>query len=161
MAVRHLKGATSERFTVGDFVNLMVTKSGGYVAQARILEIALLVCFRALRLVASQGFSGLLACVSKQSKCVWINTPICKSIWFCERLIWNPAESLVWETSQTGDSAGFQVSLSQNQIDLQMRVFIEISPIWVQVEHKQLNLLHQATSCSSCYYTCIFVMHYS
>ncbi|KAG5441792.1 hypothetical protein CSKR_110603, partial [Clonorchis sinensis] len=37
------------------------------------------------------------------------------------------------ETSQTGDSAGFQVSLSQNQIDLQIRVFIEISPIWAEV----------------------------
>ncbi|KAG5441132.1 hypothetical protein CSKR_102768, partial [Clonorchis sinensis] len=34
------------------------------------------------------------------------------------------------ETSQTRDSA--RLSVSQNQIDLQMRVFIEISPIWVQ-----------------------------
>ncbi|KAG5454310.1 hypothetical protein CSKR_112653 [Clonorchis sinensis] len=39
------------------------------------------------------------------------------------------------ETSQTGDSAGFQVSLSQNQIDLQISVFLEISPIWGQVEN--------------------------
>ncbi|KAG5443138.1 hypothetical protein CSKR_108533 [Clonorchis sinensis] len=38
--------------------------------------------------------------------------------------------------SQTGDSAGFQVSLSQNQIDLQMSISIEISAILVQVEHK-------------------------
>ncbi|KAG5442080.1 hypothetical protein CSKR_102847 [Clonorchis sinensis] len=38
--------------------------------------------------------------------------------------------------SQTGDSAGFQVSLPKNQIELQMNVFIEISLIWVQVEHK-------------------------
>ncbi|KAG5442028.1 hypothetical protein CSKR_111684 [Clonorchis sinensis] len=40
------------------------------------------------------------------------------------------------EASQTRDSAGFQMSLSQNQIDLQMSVFLEISPIWVQIEHK-------------------------
>ncbi|KAG5441010.1 hypothetical protein CSKR_101240 [Clonorchis sinensis] len=31
------------------------------------------------------------------------------------------------ETSQTGDSAVFQVSLSQNQIDLQISVFIQMS----------------------------------
>ncbi|KAG5454327.1 hypothetical protein CSKR_109220, partial [Clonorchis sinensis] len=42
-------------------------------------------------------------------------TPICKSIWFCERLIWNPAKSLVCDVS------------------------------------RQLNVLHQAASCSSCY----------
>ncbi|KAG5445169.1 hypothetical protein CSKR_103341 [Clonorchis sinensis] len=29
-----------------------------------------------------------------------------------------------------------QVSLWQNQTDLQISVFIELSPIWVQVEHK-------------------------
>ncbi|KAG5440985.1 hypothetical protein CSKR_109696 [Clonorchis sinensis] len=40
------------------------------------------------------------------------------------------------ETSQTRDSSGFQVSLSQNQIYLQISVFLEISPIWIQVEHK-------------------------
>ncbi|KAG5450665.1 hypothetical protein CSKR_108785 [Clonorchis sinensis] len=32
--------------------------------------------------------------------------------------------------------ARFQVILSQNQTDLQISVFIEISLIWVQVEHK-------------------------
>ncbi|KAG5442004.1 hypothetical protein CSKR_106956 [Clonorchis sinensis] len=74
------------------------------------------------------------------------------------------------KTSQTGDSAGFQVSLSQNQIDLQMSIFLENSSICVQVEHKfferltwdpaespvcdvsrQLNVLHQVTSCFSRY----------
>ncbi|KAG5453187.1 hypothetical protein CSKR_112749 [Clonorchis sinensis] len=40
------------------------------------------------------------------------------------------------KTSQTRDSAGFQVSVSQDQIDLQMSAFLENSPIWVQVEHK-------------------------
>ncbi|KAG5454717.1 hypothetical protein CSKR_104910 [Clonorchis sinensis] len=40
------------------------------------------------------------------------------------------------ETSQTEDSVGFQLSLSQDQIDLQISVFIEVSPSWVQAEHK-------------------------
>ncbi|KAG5443473.1 hypothetical protein CSKR_101031 [Clonorchis sinensis] len=44
-----------------------------------------------------------------------VNTLICKSIWFCERLTWNPAESPVFDVS------------------------------------RQLNVLHQAASCSSCY----------
>ncbi|KAG5445461.1 hypothetical protein CSKR_103727 [Clonorchis sinensis] len=43
------------------------------------------------------------------------NTLICKSIWFCERLTWNPAESLACDVL------------------------------------RQLNVLHQAASCSSCY----------
>ncbi|KAG5442525.1 hypothetical protein CSKR_113378 [Clonorchis sinensis] len=43
------------------------------------------------------------------------NTLICKQIWFCERLTWNPAESLVCDVS------------------------------------RQLNVLHQAASCFSCY----------
>ncbi|KAG5453958.1 hypothetical protein CSKR_110042 [Clonorchis sinensis] len=42
-------------------------------------------------------------------------TLICKSIWFCEGLTWNPAESPVCDVS------------------------------------RQLNVLHQAASCSSCY----------
>ncbi|KAG5444300.1 hypothetical protein CSKR_105015, partial [Clonorchis sinensis] len=42
-------------------------------------------------------------------------TLICKSVWFCERLTWNPAESPVFDVS------------------------------------RQLNVLHQAASCSSCY----------
>ncbi|KAG5451208.1 hypothetical protein CSKR_112837 [Clonorchis sinensis] len=49
------------------------------------------------------------------------------------------------KTSASTDSPGtqlnlpfvmFQLSLTQNQIDLQMSIFIEISAIWVQVEHK-------------------------
>ncbi|KAG5447311.1 hypothetical protein CSKR_110158 [Clonorchis sinensis] len=28
------------------------------------------------------------------------NTLICKSIWFCERLTWNPAESPVFDVSR-------------------------------------------------------------
>ncbi|KAG5441923.1 hypothetical protein CSKR_106368 [Clonorchis sinensis] len=43
------------------------------------------------------------------------NTLICESIWLCQRLIWNPAESRVFDVS------------------------------------RQLNVLHQAASCSSCY----------
>ncbi|KAG5454737.1 hypothetical protein CSKR_114342 [Clonorchis sinensis] len=43
------------------------------------------------------------------------NTLICEQICFCERLAWNPAESLVCD------------------------VF------------RQLNVLHQSASCSSCY----------
>ncbi|KAG5441449.1 hypothetical protein CSKR_107644 [Clonorchis sinensis] len=40
---------------------------------------------------------------------------------------WTILTHILWE---------FKVSLSQNQIDLQMSVFRENSPIWVQVEHK-------------------------
>ncbi|KAG5441498.1 hypothetical protein CSKR_109790 [Clonorchis sinensis] len=43
------------------------------------------------------------------------NTLIHKQIWFCERLTWNPAKSLVCDIS------------------------------------RQLNVLHQGSSCSSCY----------
>ncbi|KAG5453209.1 hypothetical protein CSKR_110728 [Clonorchis sinensis] len=61
-------------------------------------------------------------------------TLICKQICFCERLTWNPAESLVCDVS------------------------------------RQLNVLHQATSCSSCYdirdiaihaYTCTKLAKYT
>ncbi|KAG5452815.1 hypothetical protein CSKR_109016 [Clonorchis sinensis] len=42
------------------------------------------------------------------------------------------------ETSKTGDSAGFQVSLSQNQIDMQMSVFIEnILILWSRYTSNQ------------------------
>ncbi|KAG5452841.1 hypothetical protein CSKR_108993, partial [Clonorchis sinensis] len=47
--------------------------------------------------------------------CFSRNTLICKSIWFCEILMWNSAESRVFDVS------------------------------------RQLNVLHQAASCSSCY----------
>ncbi|KAG5451288.1 hypothetical protein CSKR_106570 [Clonorchis sinensis] len=43
---------------------------------------------------------------------------------------------MMLETSKTGGSAGFQVSLSQSQICLQIGVFLGNSPVWVQVEHK-------------------------
>ncbi|KAG5443726.1 hypothetical protein CSKR_112395 [Clonorchis sinensis] len=96
-----------------------------------------------------------------------INTLICKLIWFCERLTWNPAESLVCDVSRQlnllhqaascfscygirdsaihAQSSSFRqpyvllepkLGLSQNQIDLQMSVFVEISPIWVRLERK-------------------------
>ncbi|KAG5445693.1 hypothetical protein CSKR_111171 [Clonorchis sinensis] len=58
------------------------------------------------------------ACVLVVNKEVYLfsrNTLICKSIWFCEKLTWNPAESPVFDVS------------------------------------KQLNVLHQAASCSNCY----------
>ncbi|KAG5441163.1 hypothetical protein CSKR_102741 [Clonorchis sinensis] len=42
----------------------------------------------------------------------------------------------VSHTRLTKDSAGFQVSLPKNQICFQMNVFVKISTIWVQVEHK-------------------------
>ncbi|KAG5446469.1 hypothetical protein CSKR_105818 [Clonorchis sinensis] len=45
------------------------------------------------------------------------------------------------ETSQTGDSSGFQLSLSQNQIDLQMSVFID-SNHFVNSLGEELILLH-------------------
>ncbi|KAG5441516.1 hypothetical protein CSKR_109769 [Clonorchis sinensis] len=48
----------------------------------------------------------------------------------------NSVSKIKLKTSQTRDSVGFQVSLSQNQLDLQMSVFLENSPICVQVEHK-------------------------
>ncbi|KAG5441312.1 hypothetical protein CSKR_113672 [Clonorchis sinensis] len=53
--------------------------------------------------------------VTKIRQVISRNTLIRKAIWFCERLTWNQAESLVCD------------------------VF------------RQLNVLHQAASCSSCY----------
>ncbi|KAG5455072.1 hypothetical protein CSKR_104580 [Clonorchis sinensis] len=40
------------------------------------------------------------------------------------------------EAPQTRDSAGFQVSLSRNQMCLQMSVFLQFRAIWVQVGNK-------------------------
>ncbi|KAG5443454.1 hypothetical protein CSKR_110395 [Clonorchis sinensis] len=62
------------------------------------------------------------------------NTLVCKQIWFCERLNWNPDGSLVCDVSRLQQAA--QVNLSQNQVYLQMRVFRLFRAIWSQVEHK-------------------------
>ncbi|KAG5452511.1 hypothetical protein CSKR_103316, partial [Clonorchis sinensis] len=88
-----------------------------------------------------------------------INTLICKSIWFCERLTGNPAESPVCDVSglvrhiqlpgniTNGRFSWVPERLTWNPAEspvcdvsrqlgvLQMSEFIEISPIWVQVEH--------------------------
>ncbi|KAG5445197.1 hypothetical protein CSKR_103373, partial [Clonorchis sinensis] len=69
----------------------------------------------------SNGLSDMMIKTTATTKKVIIirlfsrNTLICKSIWFCERLTRNPAESLVSDVS------------------------------------RQLNVLHQAASCFSCY----------
>ncbi|KAG5450018.1 hypothetical protein CSKR_103251, partial [Clonorchis sinensis] len=77
----------------------------------------------------SPSFRQTYVLLEPKLDCFSRNTLICKSIWFCERLTWNPAESPVFDvsrlcqleheaawcstfsclkTSQTGDSAGFQ-----------------------------------------------------
>ncbi|KAG5446129.1 hypothetical protein CSKR_111663 [Clonorchis sinensis] len=55
------------------------------------------------------------------------------------------------ETSQTRDAAGFQLSLSQNQICLQMSVFRQFRAIWLQLEQKQPK--HEGAWCNT--FTCL------
>ncbi|KAG5454867.1 hypothetical protein CSKR_100396 [Clonorchis sinensis] len=46
------------------------------------------------------GFLSTLCSTWNQIARNYRNTLICKQIWFCERLIWNPAESLVCDVSR-------------------------------------------------------------
>ncbi|KER24210.1 hypothetical protein T265_08057 [Opisthorchis viverrini] len=113
-------------------------------------------------------------------------TLIRKQIWFCERLTWNPAESLVYDVYRQLNVSDHSPSFRQPRILLETKLH-EISEYtlickliwfferltWNPAESlvydvlRQLNVLHQAASCFSRYdirYIAIhicFVMHYS
>ncbi|KAG5442665.1 hypothetical protein CSKR_111907, partial [Clonorchis sinensis] len=80
-------------------------------------------CLKTSQTGDSAGFQSNSLSEDKKPLRVSRNALICKSIWFCERLTWNPAESPVCD------------------------VF------------RQLNVLHQAASCSSCYDIRDIVIH--
>ncbi|KAG5454512.1 hypothetical protein CSKR_111523 [Clonorchis sinensis] len=68
----------------------------------------------AKRIYEKTYYSHLISSIRRYTQ-NYENTITCKQIWFCERLNWNPAESLVCDVS------------------------------------RQLSVLHQAASYSSCY----------
>ncbi|KAG5449253.1 hypothetical protein CSKR_100655, partial [Clonorchis sinensis] len=72
-----------------------------------------------------------------------------QSVWFCERLTWNPAESLVCDVSRQPNVLHQGASCS-SCYDVP-HIVIHVSEPLVCDVSGQLNVLHQAASCVSCF----------